>query len=329
MNTGTCVPIYQSNVSPPYACVCPVTYTGQRCEQQLLNINPCSSNPCKLGSTCLPSPQNTAFTCLCVPNYTGVTCNIQVAAQVTIPPPIVTYTTPSTTTPTTTTTTTTTSPYYTLANGCYSGPCMNSGTCVSSQFGYLCNCPPGYMGLRCEQRKSIDLCMVNSCYNGGTCTTLSNNLADQYTVICYCPPGYTGSRCQTPVASLPVCQCYNNGLCRYDGSCQCQSGYYGTRCESSYQGATAAQPAAVYTTASSVCPAGLCLQGSCAQIPNGAGYYCICNWGWTGTRCTIRNYCQTYYSQCLNGAQCVNLQDGFTCVCNAGTTGQFCQTSEF
>ena len=311
-NGGTCVPIYQAHVNPPYACVCLLAYTGTRCEQPLAHLNPCTSNPCKLGSTCLPNTAYNTYSCLCQPGYTGSTCNTYFSATTAAPN------------------------YFTIANNCFSSPCINGGTCTSSQFGYLCSCPSGFMGLRCDQPKStVDLCPVNSCYNGGTCSTVSNYQADQYTVVCYCPVGYTGSRCQTLIRLIPTCQCVNSGLCRYDGSCQCQANYYGSRCEhyqfSNQVTVAPPPPAAIIQSPSSVanlCPAGLCVQGRCAQIPQGAAYYCICDWGWSGPRCNIRNYCQTYYAQCQNGAQCVNTQSGFQCVCGAVTTGQFCETGK-
>jgi len=43
-------------------------------------------------------------------------------------------------------------------NYCASKPCANYGTCVSSDSGYTCDCPPGFKGSNCE----IDVCNLPS-----------------------------------------------------------------------------------------------------------------------------------------------------------------------
>ena len=35
-------------------------------------------------------------------------------------------------------------------NECSSNPCLNGGTCVDQVNGYVCNCQPGYNGVRCQ-----------------------------------------------------------------------------------------------------------------------------------------------------------------------------------
>ena len=73
---------------------------------------------------------------------------------------------------------------------CPSSPCLNGATCFDlfSGQGYLCVCPPGYEGDRCEI--DIDFCTSGPCQNGATCTELVEGHE------CTCPPGYEGANCE-------------------------------------------------------------------------------------------------------------------------------------
>jgi hypothetical protein len=35
-------------------------------------------------------------------------------------------------------------------NKCRSSPCKNGGTCVNSPGKYVCQCPPGFIGVNCQ-----------------------------------------------------------------------------------------------------------------------------------------------------------------------------------
>jgi len=39
-------------------------------------------------------------------------------------------------------------------NTCRNSPCMNSATCAvaNTRYGFMCLCPQGFTGLRCEER---------------------------------------------------------------------------------------------------------------------------------------------------------------------------------
>ncbi len=100
------------------------------------------------------------------------------------------------------------------------------------------------------------------------------------------------------------CNCLNDGKCRIDGSCQYLN------------------PS---TSTVNSCPLGICVQGTCVQTPNGGAYYCICNLGWIGPRCNIRNYCQSILTLCRNGGTCINQLNGYSCSCPKDRYGLSCE----
>ena len=45
---------------------------------------------------------------------------------------------------------------YFIGDACTPSPCLNGGTCISNGFGgFTCQCPAGYSGQRCEDRKIL------------------------------------------------------------------------------------------------------------------------------------------------------------------------------
>ncbi len=63
--------------------------------------------------------------------------------------------------------------------------CQN-GQCINRGGSFICQCPPGYSGNRCEIK---DPCTPNPCVNG-QCMNQGGNY------LCQCPPGYSGQRCE-------------------------------------------------------------------------------------------------------------------------------------
>ncbi|CAF3348066.1 unnamed protein product [Rotaria socialis] len=165
----------------------------------------------------------------------------------------------STTTSTTTTTTTTAAERWTptsifeCQNNSYIGtycnitndpckisqPCENQGICYlneTHQFRYMCRCPIGYFGDRCEHDNRI--CKNNTCWHDGKCVEHTETVAidNKTTFKCTCEPGYDGSYCELVDNMCINITCENNGVCfssHLEWKCRCldSSLYSGKYCE--------------------------------------------------------------------------------------------------
>ena len=107
------VDVLQDIVANDVKIVSKLHYKTVACFDALLSLDdPCASQPCMNGGTCMRD--NGGFRCVCPPGYSGSRCEIR--------------------------------------DACQSNPCMNGGTCqaINGNGGYQCICPPGFSGLRCE-----------------------------------------------------------------------------------------------------------------------------------------------------------------------------------
>lgn len=72
----------------------------------------------------------------------------------------------------------------------------------------MCQCPPGFSGLRCElQTPNCD--NVNICQNGGICAVEGSRLK------CICPRGLGGTFCEVDLVN----ECDHGGICLNGGKC--------------------------------------------------------------------------------------------------------------
>ena len=93
---------------------------------------------------------------------------------------------------------------------CSFRPCLNGGTCSNNasysammlslvnSVGFLCHCPVGFTGPRCEN--VVDWCHGSNvpCRNGATCVQL------EHWFECLCAPGWTGPICDVRNVSCDV-----------------------------------------------------------------------------------------------------------------------------
>lgn len=60
----------------------------------------------------------------------------------------------------------------TEVNECDPNPCFHDAICEDQVGGFLCKCPPGFLGTLCE--KDLDECLSQPCKNGATCIDGAN-----------------------------------------------------------------------------------------------------------------------------------------------------------
>ena len=257
-----------------YRCECTPEWQGTFCEHR----NPCASNPCTNGGSCVQLFDNPErHRCYCPPGFTGLNCEsdinecemepcgnrLGVRCENTIgsfnchcPDGL--------------------SGQFcseTMVFNCSAfQPCSNGGTCVGKLGGYECICPNGFDGNNCEQ--NINECEPNPCRNSGTCLDLVGNFQ------CLCASSFTGPRCESTIDECATTRdfCYHGGSCvthtdrsgRTQSKCHGVPGYIGPRCE-----------ADINECASKPCdPIGT---SSCANLVG--DFKCLCYPGYSGIRC--------------------------------------------
>nr|CAD7444632.1 unnamed protein product [Timema bartmani] len=102
LNGATCV----DDVNR-YSCVCPPTYTGELCEQ---DVDECAHRPsvCQNGATCTNSIGG--YSCICVNGWTGPDCSVNI-------------------------------------DDCAGAACFNGATCIDRVGSFYCRCTPGKTGM--------------------------------------------------------------------------------------------------------------------------------------------------------------------------------------
>ncbi|XP_050843098.1 sushi, von Willebrand factor type A, EGF and pentraxin domain-containing protein 1 isoform X3 [Serinus canaria] len=226
---------------------------------------------------------------------------------------------------------------------CFLEPCHNNGTCKQLGSGYICICPLGYTGLKCETQ--VDECKSSPCQNNGIC---KDGIG---TFVCHCQPGYSGLLCEEDINECSSSPCLNGAHC-VDGKngyhCTCTKGFTGDHCEREMNeclsnpchnraicedrvGSFSCKCLPGFTGV--LCERNIdeCLSRPCR---NGAtcrdginSFRCLCVTGYTGQNCEVNiNDCVS--SPCLNQATCVDALNSYVCKCPPGFTGSRCETEQ-
>lgn len=111
-----------------YNCLCQENFIGSHCEYQL---NLCATYPCHNGGRCRQL-SNTQIECQCSEKFTGQFCETEV-------------------------------------DNCKKDLCQNGGTCVDAEGKFICECLPGYEGDTCEIHQNF--CSSNPCETGNCLNT--------------------------------------------------------------------------------------------------------------------------------------------------------------
>ncbi|XP_028910838.1 sushi, von Willebrand factor type A, EGF and pentraxin domain-containing protein 1 isoform X8 [Ornithorhynchus anatinus] len=191
---------------------------------------------------------------------------------------------------------------YQVFHECFRNPCHNSGTCEQVGSGYICACPPGYTGVKCEV--DINECSSSPCLNNGVC----KDGIKAFT--CHCQAGFTGLLCQENINECLSDPCLNEGECidEIDGyHCSCTNAFTGTHCEIEIN----------------ECNSDVCLND--APCEDGIGrFICKCLPGFSGVMCE-ENLDDCLSRPCKNGATCIDGINSFRCQCVKGYTGLQCE----
>uniref|UniRef100_A0A673GGX8 Neurogenic locus notch homolog protein 2-like n=1 Tax=Sinocyclocheilus rhinocerous TaxID=307959 RepID=A0A673GGX8_9TELE len=271
------------------------------------DINDCSPNPCLNGGSCTDGVNS--FRCSCLPGFTGTRCATEVNDSCfnggTCTDGINGFKC--------TCRSGFTGDYCQYeVNECDSQPCLNGGVCQDALESYRCSCPKGYTGPRCQY--PVDWCRPsNPCKNGGRCRQKDASFT------CDCLGSWSGRYCDIPGVSCEVAARQRDELCHHGGHCvntgnthycKCPADYTGSYCESQFDH----------------CEDKPCLNGATCRSYMG-GFNCDCMPGYEGNNCEREvNECQSH--PCQNGGTCIDLVGHYICSCPPGTLGVLCEINE-
>ncbi|CAF3641598.1 unnamed protein product [Rotaria sordida] len=290
-----------------YRCYCGLGWFGSTCAK---SIDYCLSQPCNRNGTCINKING--FECRCLSPYTGNVCQYDI-------------------------------------DECLIEPCVNNGTCYNYVGGFHCRCSIGYFGFHCEyppsecerlQKASFSvkcndphLCIVNDTeklrqlnqLTTYTCRTERDRILDNYFTCTserkfnYCPcPSHiitcTDNYTETfgkSLLSKSSCLCRNGGTCHWINStnyrCYCPPGLTGENCLIQID----------------YCLSRPCYNnGTCLSQLN--TYTCQCPINYKGIYCqNLINHCEN--NPCLNNGTCQKYNGKYKCNCLSNYTGKHCE----
>ncbi|UJR36501.1 hypothetical protein I4U23_029222 [Adineta vaga] len=294
-----------------YRCMCPPTYTGIRCDEDIdecsvfpficrnggscVNeigsyrcycapgwfgptcakaIDYCLSQPCNRNGTCINKING--FECRCLSPYTGDVCQYDI-------------------------------------DECLIEPCANNGTCYNYIGGFHCQCPTGYFGFHCEYpplecQRLQQASLATNCNDPHLCVVNDTEKLKQINQL-------TTNTCRTErdriLDNYFACINFNEHKFNY---CRCPSDIF--PCADNYT-----ETIGRSLLSKSSCP---CRNGGSCYWSNGTDYRCYCPPGLTGRNCLIQiDHCAS--RPCYNNGTCLSQLDRFTCQCPSEYRGIYCQ----
>jgi hypothetical protein len=117
--------------------LCPIGFTGPKCDVLINSIDPCASSPCENNGLCINNDGN--YVCACLVGYAGDKCQ--------------------------------------WLDCCLNNPCKNSASCFNYKGHCYCSCPSQFTGYKCECQiglndtscPSRNCCTTQTCQGRGLC----------------------------------------------------------------------------------------------------------------------------------------------------------------
>ncbi|XP_038065423.1 uncharacterized protein LOC119735676 isoform X12 [Patiria miniata] len=283
--------------------LCEVRVWEMSMDQCIRDTDPCDSDPCQNGATCVKDAD--AFSCTCAAGFTGPLCETDIDECASEP-----CHNGATCQDGINEVSCTCADGFTGGlcetniDDCASDPCENGATCADGINEVSCTCAKGFTGALCET--NIDECASDPCHNGATCADGINEVS------CTCVEGFIGALCETNIDECASDPCQNGATCQ-DGinevSCTCVEGFTGSLCETD-----------IDDCASDPCHNGATCQDGIHEVS------CTCADGFTGGLCET-NIDDCASDPCENGATCADGINEVTCTCAKGFTGALCETN--